>query len=167
MNIAKVRFLKRKNYLVNNYYIYESKKSAMAVDYTLTIIKPHAVRNNYTGPILNLISQAGFKITAMKMTRLDRNQTEKFYKEHKGRYFYDPLVEMMSSGPVIVAILEKDNAVIEFRNLVGNTDPDKAADGTLRKSFGISMRENAVHASDSSESAFRECRFFFSDMERY
>ncbi len=139
----------------------------MAGKLTLTLIKPHAVRENKTGDILSMLNEAGFRIAALKMTRLTKTQTELFYLEHKGKIFYDPLVEMMSSGPIVVAILEKENAVAELRRLIGNTDPAEADHGTIRKRFGISMRENAVHASDVDRNALRECAFFFADIEKY
>ncbi len=139
----------------------------MTGKHTLTIIKPHAVINNNTGAILHMINEAGFNIIAMKMTRLTPSQTSEFYRDHKEREFYRPLVEMMSSGPVVVALLEKDDAVNGLRALVGNTDPEKAGSGTIRNLFGVSMRENAIHASDCEENALREYRFFFSEMERF
>ena len=139
----------------------------MAGKLTLTFIKPHAVRDNKTGAILSMLNEAGFRIAALKMIRLTRTQTELFYLEHKGKIFYDPLVEMMSSGPIVVAILEKENAVAELRRLIGNTDPAEADHGTVRKRFGISMRENAVHASDGDRNALRECAFFFADIEKF
>ncbi len=139
----------------------------MAGKLSLTIIKPHAVRDNNTGAILSMLSKAGFRIAALKMTRLTRRQTELFYLEHKGKVFYDPLVEMMSSGPIVVAILEKENAVAGLRRLIGNTDPAVADHGTVRKLFGLSMRENAVHASDGDQNAIRECAFFFAETEKY
>ncbi len=114
-----------------------------------------------------MLSKAGFRIAALKMTRLTRRQTELFYLEHKGKVFYDPLVEMMSSGPIVVAILEKENAVAGLRRLIGNTDPAVADHGTVRKLFGLSMRENAVHASDGDQNAIRECAFFFAETEKY
>ncbi len=137
----------------------------MSGNRTLTIIKPHAVNDNKAGAILEMINEAGFRITALKMLRLTRDQTRSFYLEHKGKVFYEPLVEMMSSGPVIVAVLEKENAVTELRQLVGTTDSELAAPGTIRKLFGKSMRENAVHASDGDDNATRECSFFFADSE--
>ncbi len=137
----------------------------MASEFTLTIIKPHAVRDNNTGAILAMINDAGFRIAAIKMTKLSRHQTEVFYKEHSGKYFFEPLVEMMSSGPVVVAVLEKENAISDFRSLIGDTDPLNASSGTIRKLFGCSMRENAIHASDGNQNALKECGFFFSEME--
>lgn len=134
---------------------------------TLTIIKPHAVRENKTGAILSMINNAGFRIVAMKMISLTANLAQEFYDAHKGKEFYIPLCEMMCSGPVVVAMLEKENAVSGFRLLIGNTDPEKADHGTIRKLFGKSMRENAIHASDGDDNALRECAFFFSEMERF
>ncbi len=139
----------------------------MTGKHTLTIIKPHAVRDNKTGAILHMINDAGFKIIAMKMIRLTRYQAEGLYQEHRGRDFYHLLVEMMSSGPIVVALLDKENAVAEMRSLVGKTDPEMASPGTIRHLFGISMRENAIHASDGANNAVRECNFFFSEMDKF
>src|SRR6056297_581367 len=107
---------------------------------TLTIIKPGAVQHEYVGPILNMIHENGFHIASMKLTRLTRNQAEFFYSVHKGRSFYEGLVEFMTSGPIVVAILEKDDAVEDYRKLIGSTDPEKAEEGTLRKLFAESMQ---------------------------
>jgi nucleoside-diphosphate kinase len=134
---------------------------------TLTIIKPHAVSDNNAGAILDIISRAGFRVSALKMIKLSVSQAEYFYKEHHGKVFFQNLIDMMSSGPVIVAIAEKENAVSDFRELIGNTDPEKAESGTIRKLFAKSTRENAIHASDSDENAIRECSFFFSGLERF
>jgi nucleoside-diphosphate kinase len=134
---------------------------------TLTIIKPHAVRDNNTGSILSHLNKAGFRISAIKMTMLSKGQTEEFYQEHKGKDFFGQLVDMMSSGPIVVASLEKENAVSDLRLLIGNTDPVKAEEGTVRKIFGKSMRENAIHASDSDQNAIRESCFFFSELEKF
>jgi nucleoside-diphosphate kinase len=134
---------------------------------TLTIIKPHAVSDNNAGSILSHITRAGFRIAAIKMTMLSRAQTEEFYKEHKGKDFFSMLVDMMSSGPIIVAALEKENAVSDLRILIGNTDPVNADEGTIRKIYGKSMRENAIHASDSDQNAIRESCFFFSELEKF
>ncbi len=137
----------------------------MAGKQTLLLIKPHAVREKKAGAILSMLCNAGFRIIALKMTRLNGRETEEFYSEHTGKYFFEPLVEMMSGGPIIAAILYRDDAVTELRRVVGKTDPDEAAPGTVRKMFGISMRENAVHASDCDTNAQRECSFFFTDDE--
>ena len=134
---------------------------------TFTIIKPGAVANEHIGPILKIISDNGFHIAAMRMTRLTRRQAEDFYAVHKGKVFYDGLIEFMTSGPIVLAIIEKDNAVEEYRKLIGNTDPSKAEENTIRKLFAQSVQRNAVHGSDSDENAVRECDFFFSRSERF
>lgn len=139
----------------------------MAGQQTFTMIKPEAVEKNFIGGILEKICQAGFEIRAMKKTRLTPEQAGKFYEVHKQRPFYGELVEYMSSGSIIAAILEKDNAVEEFRKLIGSTDPAQAAEGTLRKAFAESKAKNAVHGSDSDENAIIEANFFFSSLERY
>lgn len=133
---------------------------------TLTIIKPVAVQNGYVGPILNKIHDAGFTIKAIKSLHLSTIQAENFYIVHKGKHFYNDLVNFMISGPIIVAILEKENAVEDYRKLIGATNPLEAADGTLRKLFGTNLRANAVHGSDCDENAEIECDFFFSEMDR-
>lgn len=139
----------------------------MAGKQTFTMIKPGAVRSEYIGPILNMINQNGFHIAAMRLTRLTRVQAQDFYAVHKERPFYQSLVEMMTSGPIIVAILEKDNAVEDYRKLIGATDPAKADEGTIRKLYAESLENNAVHGSDSDENAIIECDFFFSTSERF
>ena len=136
-------------------------------DFTFSIIKPNAVKNKKTGPILAMINESGFRIAAMKMVRLTRAQAESFYSVHKERPFFESLVEFMTSGPVIVMILRHENAVEEFRKLIGNTDPSKAEDGTIRKIFAQSVQMNAVHGSDSLENAGIEASFFFSGFERF
>jgi len=139
----------------------------MKGDYTFSIIKPNAVRTGKSGPILSMINEAGFEISAMKMVRITRPQAESFYDIHKGKPFYEGLIEFMTSGPVIVMVLKHENAVEEFRKLIGNTDPDKALPGTIRKIFAVSVQMNAVHGSDSDENAKREANFFFSEFERF
>lgn len=134
---------------------------------TFTMIKPDAVRNNYIGPILAKINQAGFRIVAMKFLKITKDQAAQFYIVHKDRPFYNELIEYMSSGPIVAAILEKDNAVEDFRKLIGATDPAKAEPGTIRKEFAKSIAENAIHGSDSNETAQLEADFFFSKLERY
>jgi len=134
---------------------------------TFSIIKPNAVRNGKTGPILAMINEAGFRITALKMVKITKSQAESFYEIHRGKPFFDGLVEFMTSGPVFVMILIHENAVDEFRKLIGATDPAKAEPGTIRKLFGVSVQMNAVHGSDSDENAVRESDFFFSARERY
>jgi nucleoside-diphosphate kinase len=137
----------------------------MSEDITFSIIKPDAVGRGDTGSILARISEAGFWIAALKMLHMTRGQAEGFYEVHRGRPFYEGLVEFMSSGPVIVTVLSHPNAVEEFRSLIGTTDPAKAAPGTVRAEFGTDVRMNAVHGSDSPENARREASFFFSAIE--
>lgn len=134
---------------------------------TFTMIKPDAVDNGHIGAILNKICEAGFRISAIKMTRLTPEKAGDFYAVHRGRPFYDELVDFMSSGHIVAAILEKDNAVNDFRKLIGATDPAKAEDGTIRKLFAESMGRNAVHGSDSDENAAIEGNFFFSQLEKF
>ena len=134
---------------------------------TFTMLKPDAVSNNYIGPILAKINEAGFRIVAMKYTRLSQEQAGNFYAVHKERPFYKDLVNYMSSGPIVAVILEKKNAVEDFRTLIGATDPTKAAPGTIRNLFAKSIEANAVHGSDSDENAELEGSFFFSMLERF
>jgi len=134
---------------------------------TFTIIKPGAVTNEHIGPILKIINEHGFHIASMRMTRLTRQLAEEFYEIHKGKPFYEGLIEFMISGPIVIGILEKDNAVEDYRKLIGNTDPSKAEEGTIRKLFAESVQKNAVHGSDSDENAIRECDFFFARSERF
>jgi len=135
--------------------------------FTLTMIKPDAVKNNYIGSILAMINEAGFKIKAMKYTKLTKEQAKLFYEVHKDRPFYEELVGFMSSGPIVAAILEKDNAVEDFRKLIGATNPAEAEEGTIRKAYATSLGENAVHGSDSDENAILEGDFHFSKCERF
>ncbi|MCC7302972.1 MAG: nucleoside-diphosphate kinase [Bacteroidia bacterium] len=134
---------------------------------TFTMIKPDAVENNHIGAILAKINGAGFKIVAMKYTRLTKERAGQFYAVHKERPFYADLCEYMSSGPIVAAILEKSNAVEDFRKLIGATDPAKAEPGTIRKEFAKSISANAVHGSDSDENARLEGSFFFSGTEQF
>lgn len=139
----------------------------MYSDFTFAIIKPNAVRTGKTGPILAMINEGGFEIAAMRMVKLTRPQAETFYSVHKGKVFFEGLIEFMTSGPVVVMILRHESAVEEFRNLIGDTDPTKSKPGTIRKSFGVSTQMNAVHGSDSFENAQKEANFFFSGIERF
>lgn len=134
---------------------------------TFTMIKPDAVRNGHIGNILQMINAAGFKIIALKYTLLSTPQAEKFYEVHSERGFFGELTQFMSSGPIVAAILEKENAVADFRTLIGATDPAKADEGTIRKAYATSIGENAVHGSDSDENAAIEGNFFFSGLERF
>ncbi len=131
------------------------------------MIKPEAVENGHIGAILERINAAGFTIIAMKKTALSSVKAGEFYAVHKERPFYSELVEYMSSGPIVAAILEKDNAVADFRTLIGATDPSEATEGTIRSEFAESKAKNAVHGSDSNENAAIEGDFFFSFEERY
>ncbi len=131
------------------------------------MIKPDAVESGYIGPILAKISSAGFKIVAMKFTQLSRRDAREFYAIHKGRPFFDELIQFMTRGPIVSAILEKDNAVEDFRALIGATNPQEAAEGTIRKLYAKDIGENAVHGSDSDENAGIEGAFHFSGREIY
>jgi nucleoside-diphosphate kinase len=137
----------------------------MAGTRTFTMIKPDAVEAENTGNIIKMITEAGFSIKAMKLTRLNQSEAETFYAVHKERPFFGELVEYMTSGPIVAAILEKDNAVEDFRKLIGATDPAEAADGTIRKLYAESKAKNAVHGSDSDENAEIESNFHFSGRE--
>ncbi len=134
---------------------------------TFTMIKPDATEKGSTGGILEMISAAGFRIVAMKMTHLSTQKAGEFYAIHKERPFYGELVEFMSRGPITAAILEKDNAVEDFRKLIGATNPANAEEGTIRKKYAASIGENAVHGSDSDENAAIEGNFFFSALEKF
>ncbi|OOF45965.1 nucleoside-diphosphate kinase [Rodentibacter trehalosifermentans] len=132
---------------------------------TLSIIKPDAVRRNLIGAILARFEQSGFKIVATKMVHLTKAQAEGFYAEHQGKVFFESLVDYMTSAPVVVSVLEKENAVKDYRTLIGATNPENAEEGTIRKDFALSQTENSVHGSDSVESANREIAYFFADSE--
>lgn len=133
---------------------------------TFTMIKPDAVKNGHTGAIIDRIIREGFRIRAMKMLKLSPEKAGEFYAVHKERPFYGELVEFMSSGPIVAAILEKENAVEAFRKLIGATDPAKAEEGTIRKLYASSVGENAVHGSDSDANALIEGNFMFSGLEQ-
>jgi nucleoside-diphosphate kinase len=130
---------------------------------TLAIIKPDAVKKNVTGEIIAMISKAGFKILGFRMTKISREQAGKFYEIHKERPFYGELVDYMTSGFVVPVALEKDNAVEDFRKLIGSTDPTQADEGTVRKLYGESKAINAIHGSDSVENGKNEVAFFFAE----
>lgn len=134
---------------------------------TFTMIKPDAVRAGNIGNILQMITDAGFKIISMKYLQISLQQAEKFYEVHAGRPFYGELTQFMSSGPIVAAILEKENAVADFRKLIGATNPAQAEEGTIRKRYASSVGENAVHGSDSDENAQIEGNFYFSTLERF
>jgi len=137
----------------------------MATNRTFTMLKPDAIENGHTGNIIDMIIKAGFDIKAMKYTRLTEEQAKEFYAVHAERPFYGELVEYMTSGPIVAAILEKDNAVADFRALIGATDPAEAAEGTIRAKYAESKGRNAVHGSDSDENAEIEGKFHFATNE--
>ncbi len=139
----------------------------MATNRTFTMIKPDAVKNGHIGNILTIITNAGFKIVSLKLTQLTVADAQAFYAVHSERPFYGELVEFMSSGPIVAAILEKENAVSDFRTLIGATNPAEAAEGTIRKLYATSMGENAVHGSDSDENAAIESAFHFAGREQF
>ena len=139
----------------------------MANNKTFTMIKPDAVENGHIGAILEKINGAGFRIEAMVMTQLSKKDAQQFYAVHRERPFFGELVDYMTSGPIVAAILEKDNAVEDFRKLIGATNPDEAAEGTIRKLYAKSIAANAIHGSDSDENAQIEGNFFFSTRQRY
>ena len=137
----------------------------MPIEQTFAIIKPDAVASGHTGQILAMIEKAGFHIRAMKMTRLSKQQAEAFYEVHRERPFYGGLVTFMTEGPVVVLALERENAIKHWREVMGATNPEKAAEGTIRKTFATSIERNCVHGSDAPETAAVEIPFFFSMSE--
>jgi len=139
----------------------------MATNRTFTMIKPDAVENGHIGAILDQITASGFRIVALKLTQMTKNDAEQFYAVHNERPFFGELVEFMTRGPIVAAILEKDNAVEDFRTLIGATNPEEAAEGTIRKKFATSIGENAVHGSDSDENAKIEGNFHFAGREQF
>ena len=139
----------------------------MAGNRTFTMIKPDAVSAGNIGPIMAKINEAGFRIVAMKLTHLSKEKAGQFYEVHKERPFYGELVDFMSSGPIVAAVLEKDNAVEDFRTLIGATNPSEAAPGTIRALYAKSIGENAVHGADSDENAHRESHFHFPETEMF
>jgi nucleoside-diphosphate kinase len=147
------------------YYLCPPNKNQMS-NRSFTMIKPDAFANGHSGAILDIILKAGFKLIALKMIHLSAEKAGEFYAIHRQRPFYGELVEFMSRGPIIAAILEKDNAVTDFRKLIGATDPSKAEKGTIRQLYAESIGENAIHGSDSDDNALIECDFFFSNLER-
>ncbi len=147
--------------------VQNKKQNIYMSNRTFTMIKPDAVKAGNIGNILQMINGAGFRIVAMKYLSLSKQAAEKFYEVHAARPFYGELTEFMSSGPIVAAILEKDNAVADFRKLIGATNPAQAEEGTIRKKYAASVGENAVHGSDSDENAAIEGNFFFSGLERF
>jgi nucleoside-diphosphate kinase len=139
----------------------------MAGTITLTMLKPDAVADGHTGKILDHIIKAGFKIKAMKLTRLSKEKAEEFYAIHKERGFFGELITFMTEGPIVAAILEKENAVEDFRKLIGATDPKKAEEGTIRRLYATGIERNAMHGSDSDENAAIEAAFHFAGVETF
>ncbi|MDO4727799.1 MAG: nucleoside-diphosphate kinase [Bacteroidota bacterium] len=139
----------------------------MVTNRTFTMIKPDAVEKGHIGGIINMITEAGFRIVSMKLTQLTKADAEEFYAIHKERSFFGELVEFMTRGPIVAAILEKENAVEDFRKLIGATNPAEAAEGTIRKKYATSVGENAVHGSDSNENAAIEGAFHFAGREMF
>ncbi len=137
----------------------------MAMNRTFAMIKPTAVKNNHIGEILSIIIKSGFTIKALKMTILSVAEAKRFYAMHEGKEFFEGLTIYMSSGPIVAMILEKDDAVAEFRKLIGPTDPSQAPEGTIRKQFGVNVRQNSIHGSDCDDSVGKEWSFFFSQRE--
>ena len=137
----------------------------MALERTLTIIKPDAVAGGHIGEIIAALEQAGFRILAMKMVRLSRREAEGFYHVHKGKFFFDSLVNFMTEGPAVPIALEREDAIATLRKLMGDTNPEKAPVGSIRKRFGTSIERNAIHGSDAPETAAFELGFFFATME--
>jgi len=137
----------------------------MALERTFSIIKPDATRRNLTGKIIAKIEDAGLRVVASKRIRITRAQAEGFYAVHKERPFFGELVEQMSAAPVVVQVLEGENAILKYREVMGATNPEKAAPGTIRKEFALNMGENSVHGSDAPETAAQEIKYFFSDVE--
>ena len=146
---------------------FATQKIRTMTNRTFTMIKPDATEKGHTGAIIAMINKSGFRIVAMKMTHLSKEKAGEFYVVHKERPFYGELVEFMSRGPITAAILEKENAVEDFRKLIGATNPANAEDGTIRKLYAASVGENAVHGSDSDENAHIEGDFFFSKLEQF
>lgn len=139
----------------------------MSTNTTLALIKPDAVKEGHTGAILSQILNAGFNLHALKQTALTKEKAQEFYTVHKDRSFFDSLTSYMSSGPIVAMILSKDNAVDDFRTLIGATNPSEAEAGTIRAQYAKSIEANAVHGSDSNENAQRESNFFFSGLEQF
>ena len=137
----------------------------MTIERTFSIVKPDAVKRNLIGAIYNRIEKAGLRVVAAKMIHMDADKAKGFYAEHEGKPFFDDLVAFMTSGPVMVQVLEGENAVVRYRELMGKTNPEEAACGTLRADYALSLRHNSVHGADSPASAAREIAYFFADDE--
>lgn len=151
--------------IISKFAAHQKTKRFMSGNITLTMIKPEAVEKGYTGAILKKIQENGFTIASLKMYQLSRKQAESFYAVHEGKPFYEFLVGYMSSGPIVAAVLKKENAVADFRALIGPTNPAEAGEGTIRKAFAESTNKNAIHGSDSDENAQIEMNFHFKKEE--
>lgn len=149
-----------------HYFFGKKRLRTNTIERTLLLIKPDAIKAKNLGKIIDRIEQESFSIIDIRKIHLGREQAEKFYDEHRGKNFFSGLVDYMASGPIVVMILEKMNAVADLRDLLGVTDPKKAAEGTLRKQFGTDIRNNGIDGSDSHESALREIKFFFADRQK-
>jgi len=147
--------------------LFSNLEKNIRMEQTFALIKPFAYQNNLAGPILNQVNAAGFRLSAIKSVWLSRREAGELYAVHKDRTFFNELVEYMISGPILVMILEKDNAIEDFRNLMGLTDPREAGAGTIRRLYGRNKQQNAVHGSDSPQTAKMECDLFFSQLERF
>jgi nucleoside-diphosphate kinase len=160
---------KNENYTSNDLFLplKNEKYNLMAGKLTFSMIKPEAVADGHSGSILKHIEAAGFRVRALKLTQLTPERAGEFYVVHKDRPFYGQLKEVMTEGPIIALVLEKENAVLDFRTLIGATNPANAAEGTIRKLYAKSLESNAVHGSDSDENALLEASFFFSALEQY
>ena len=167
INKVEGEMLDHENKMMEKFRKKREKSAAKIGSTTFTMIKPEAVAANHIGGILKMIEDGGFSIKAMKKVLLTKEQVAQFYEVHKDKPFYSELVKYMSSGPIIAAILEKDNAVIDFRTLIGATNPADAAEGTIRKIYATSLSENAVHGSDSDQNAKIESDFHFCNKEIY
>lgn len=165
--MARQKRLKNATIKVNFYFCQILNQILIMSDTTFTMIKPEAVAEGNSGAIIKMMEEAGFRIVAMKKTLLSPERAGQFYEVHKERPFYNSLCKYMSSGPIIAMILEKENAVADFRKFIGATDPSKAEEGTVRKLYAKSIEQNAVHGSDSDENAVIEGSFFFSKIEMF
>jgi len=139
----------------------------MSGNKTFTMIKPDAVKSGHIGSILKMINDAGFRIVAMNLMKIRRSKAVKFYEIHEGKFFFNDMIDYMTSGPIVAAVLEKENAVTDFRKLIGSTNPEEAEEGTIRKMFAESILHNAIHGSDSDENAERESSFFFAKSDMF
>lgn len=155
------------NQIIKDILVDSAKAKIMKGTQTFSIIKPNVVLKNKVGEVLSMMEKAGFRIVALKKTKLTKETAGEFYEVHRGKEFFERLINFMVSGPIYVMVLEKENAVTDFRTLVGSTNPEEADEGTIRKAFADDKTANAVHGSDSDENAKTEAAFFFSNVERF